>query len=79
MSLFRRPFDRTREWMPDEDARAMDLVGMILNGQTVVVTPRGVEIPLSNVPEDWTVLEFTRLLAQIERLPEAAASGKDTP
>lgn len=39
-------------------------------GEVVVTTNRGVDIPLANASDAWTVIELTRTLAQIDRLPE---------
>lgn len=51
------------------------LLGRGRAGEVLVVTDRGVEIPLSRAHHDWTVLELTRLLAEIDRLPECEGPG----
>lgn len=38
-------------------------------GRIVVVTDRGVEIPIDR-ETTWTVIDLTRTLAQIEKIPE---------
>lgn len=45
------------------------LLGRNHTGRIIVVTPRGVEIPIGNA-DGWTVVEFTRLLNEIDGLPE---------
>lgn len=46
------------------------LLGRARAGEVLVVTERGVEIPLANAHHDWNVVELTRLLGEIDRLPE---------
>lgn len=46
------------------------LLGRHHAGEVIVVTDRGVELPIGRAHPDWTMLQLTRLLAQIDRLPE---------
>lgn len=80
---FRYGLDRLRRWIgrPRPDDRRLlppplplsivhEVSGYAnLAAGTVVVTPRGVEIPIGSA-RGWDVVTFTRLLAQIDRLPE---------
>jgi hypothetical protein len=45
------------------------LLGRASSTEVIVVTDRGVELPLSHA-KGWTVLDVSRLLAQIERWPD---------
>lgn len=47
----------------------MMLLGRSQAGRIIVVTPRGVEIPIGHA-DGWSVVEFTRLLNEIDVLPE---------
>lgn len=46
------------------------LLGRSHAGEVLVVTDGGVELPLGRAHPDWTMLQLTRLLGQIDRLPE---------
>lgn len=48
----------------------MLIAGRYGGAELVVVTPRGVEIPIGRAADSWTIVEFTRLLAEIQLLPE---------
>lgn len=52
----------------------MDIIASLLGrgraGEMVIVTDRGVELPLARAHPDWTMLQLARVLAQIDRLPE---------
>lgn len=49
--------------------RQIGLAG-VAGRPVVVITHRGVEIPIADTPKAWTVVELARLLAEIELLPE---------
>lgn len=46
-----------------------ELRGFVRDGVTVIVTPRGTELPIP-AASDWLVMDVVRLVAQIDRMPE---------
>lgn len=47
-----------------------ELRGYRRDGVLVIVTPRGVEMPIDPL-SDWLVMDVVRYVAQVERAPEA--------
>lgn len=57
---------------PGRRARGLaELFGYVTGRHVVVVTERGTELPIS-AASGWGVLELSRLLGEIDALPECA-------
>jgi hypothetical protein len=54
----------------EEQVPVRELAGRVFGRDVCVITARGVVIPIGYAPDSWTVVEFTRLLSEIDGLPE---------